>query len=295
MEFDTNQVNIFVVRTDDSPESAQKVNDIFLRLEQLRIKHLNPVETVNFKVYTPYAEGIKADLYDIEIVPYNDMGVDPKNDGENFRKLDLLGNPDYAEHKMLIIDIDTMPRELAQESIFKSVPHIGETSTDHHGVDELDAATRDMIKEKNLPYIRISSDWMNDNAPTDDVIMFMGGTGHKVYAEYYTNGNPDNLTLGAFITKNWKGVVLNMVPGIFSTYFVGDEERNTSVNDAWASDVVGRYFPKYYEGYGGDENDKYIYFGHEYKTLNFQVKWVKLDESKGISRQDDLYAKCWLL
>ena len=29
MEFDTNQVNIFVVRTDDSPESAQKVNDIF--------------------------------------------------------------------------------------------------------------------------------------------------------------------------------------------------------------------------------------------------------------------------
>ena len=60
---------------------------------------------------------------------------------------------------------------------------------------------------------------MNDNAPTDDVIMFMGGTGHKVYAEYYTNGNPDNLTLGAFITKNWKGVVLNMCVRNFLNLF----------------------------------------------------------------------------
>ena len=81
------------------------------------------------------------------------------------------------------------------------------------------------------------------NPPTDDVIMFMGGSGHKVYAEYYTNGNPDNLTLGAFITKHWKGVVLNMVPGIFSTYFVGDEERNTSINDA-AIRCCGKIFSK---------------------------------------------------
>lgn len=294
MEFETNYVNIIVHRPDDSPESAQKVNDIFIKLEKLRLRHLNPVETVRFICYTPYAEGIETELLNIEIRPYSDLGIDLGNNPENFRKLDLIADDQYTDEKMCIIDINTVPQELSQETIFRSVPMKGEVNDDHYGVSSLSQEVKDKIKEEKLVYARISTDWTQGNKPTDDVIMCYGNAGFSVYKHYIAEGNPNNLTLGEYIQTHFKGVVLNMVPGVFSTYYAHDEEKNKSNNDLWETEVKEKYFPKYFEGYGGDENDNFIYYGHEYKTINNQCKWIKIDETAG-SRSSDLYARLWIL
>jgi hypothetical protein len=282
-----------VVKDDDSLESAKKVNDIFLKLERLRLKSLNPVEQVVFWCYTNHPNGLETDLLDIQIAPLSEENYD--ND-PSFRKLDILASPKFFEDKVVVIDIDTVPMDLAQESIFSCVPHRGQITelNSHYGLKDLTEEQLSNIEEHKLPYIKIATDWQNENKPSDAIIFCNGYDGYGLMEHYKTEGNPNNLTLGEYIEEHFKGIVLKTAPGLFTTYFANDVDRNKELNPVWKTEVAEKYFPKYFEGFGSEEDDQYIYFGHEYKTLTRQCKWVRIDESKG-SRHHDLFTRLWLL
>ena len=286
------KINIVVVKDDDSLESAKKVNDIFLKLERLRLKSLNVVEKVTFWCYTNYPNGLETDLLDIQIAPLSEENYDDPS----FRKLDIIASPKFFEDKVCIIDIDTLPMDLSQESIFSCVPHRGQTDelSSHYGLADLTEEQLTNISENKLPFIKIATEWQNENKPSDAVIFCHGYDGYELFDYYKSNGNPNNLTLGEFIETHFKGIVIKTAPGLVTTYFANDVERNKELNPVWQTEIADKYFPKYFEGYGSEEDDHYIYFGHEYKTLTRQCKWVRIDESQG-SRHNDLFARLWLL
>lgn len=290
-------INIVTVKIGDDPRDTKKVNDIMLHLMKLNVFQLTqPHALIRYFVYTDHPEDPELDT-DLGIIP---IPLELKGGITNpdYYKLDMFDNKienregKVLDEKCIIWDINLMPRDMCQNLIINGMPHAGEVD-DQFLEGDIDTDLIKKIRENKYDYIRMSSNWTDDDKEFDPWYIEFQNWDNRNLAQSNkdTIEDPNDFDICKYIQDNHTGIILATPPGVFSPYYAENQEKNEELNPLWDTNVK-KYFPDQWEGHGGDPDDDLYYYTHEWKRINAQAKFMYIHEDG--NRYDDLFLRLWV-
>ena len=295
-------INIVTVKIGDDPADSRKVNDIALHLMKLNIFQLTlPHALIRYFVYTDHPEDPNLDK-SLGIIPIP-LELQDGITNPDYYKLDMFNNKiqtadgKVLDDKCVVWDINLMPRDGCQQIIINGMPHAGEVA-DQFLEGDIDTDLIKKIRENKYDYIRMSSNWTDDDQEFNSwYIEFQNWNNRNLAMSKEDIKDPNDFDLCKYIKDNHTGIILATPPGVFSPFYADNREMNEALNDRWVTHVM-KYFPAQWEGHGGEETDSLYYYEHEWKRINAQCKFLYVDEGHGVggnfNRYNDLYLRLWV-
>ena len=145
-----------------------------------------------------------------------------------------------------------MPRDMCQNLIINGMPHAGEVD-DQFLEGDIDTDLIKKIRENKYDYIRMSSNWTDDDKEFDPWYIEFQNWDNRNLAQSNkdTIEDPNDFDICKYIQDNHTGIILATPPGVFSPYYAENQEKNEELNPLWDTNVK-KYFPDQWEGHGGD-------------------------------------------
>jgi len=281
--------NIFIVKTGNNPIDVAKVNAIQMSLIRQRVAHMVPHIKVQLHCYTDDPTGLETQ-FGMNIMP---LTLRDNVTNSEFYKLDLFNLEDLEESQNIIVDINAIPLEMCQMFFIDRMPEKGDVSELPKNI-ELDTETKVRVVEEKLAFLGLQKSWWLEGEPYNSALIKYNGYDAKSLYETF-NQNPETAqttSLAEFIVANWKGLFVSLEPGKLAPFQVGDNEANKQFTNTW-DEKVRCYFPDAFEGMGGDPDDKFVYYVHEWKTYNKHLRFFLLEGDE--DPRNDLFLRSWVL
>lgn len=291
-------INIVTVKLGNDPRDTKKVNDIMLHFRKLKLMEMTEgFNIIRYFVATDYPDDPNLDT-DLGIIP---IPLELKDGITNpdYYKLDFFDNEikndvgKVLDDKCVLWDINLMPRDMCQSHIINSMPMPGEID-DSLLEGEINTDLLKTVKENKYISIRMSSNWHDQDKDFNPWYVEFCNWDSKNLARDKDKliEDPNDFDFCQYILDNHKGIVLATPPGVFSPFYVENEEKNEQLNELWNTDVK-KYFPDQWTGDGGDPEDTLYYYNHEWKRINAQSKFLYIEEDDN-NRYDDLFLRLWV-
>jgi len=295
-------INIVTVKIGDDPREAKKCNDIMLHFLKLKLPEITQGNNlIRYFVYTDYPNDPNLDT-DLGIIPIP-LEIKDGITNPDYYKLDMFDNKlendagRILDDKCILWDIDLMPRDMSQSLMINGMPLDGEID-DSLLQGNIDTDLIKQIRENRYTSIRMSSNWHTEGVDFNPWYVEFQNWDSRNLAQDKDKliEDPNDFDFCQYILDNHKGIVLATAPGVFSPFYVENQEKNEELNDKWDTDVK-KYFPEQWEGEGGDVDDTLYYYEHEWKRINAQSKFLYLDEGpkgENLNRYNDLFLRLWV-
>ena len=285
--------NIVTVKLGSDPRDTQKVNDIALAFHRLNYFKMG-AERLRYWCYTDDPTGLELDLgieiWDLEL-RQDEVERRPILNPDYY-KLDCFSNEGFdAFQKTSIWDINLLPMEMSQTIVIQGMPEKGDVN-EAMSVLDLPLEVLKEIKKNKMSYLRLVNNWWDDARKFETWYIEVNGNDCKQLVEDHRPEDPHNFDLAEYISQHHDGIVLPTSPGIFSPYYANNEAMNKGLNPLWEKNVK-IYFPEKWEGMSGEQEDDLYSFGHEWKAINHQVKFLYIDEGDE-DRNTDLFLRMWV-
>lgn len=281
--------NIYIVKVGNDPIDVAKVNAIQMALIKHRVAKMLPHLNWQIHCYTDDSTGLETD-FGLNIIPLTlrDNVTDP-----DFYKLDLFNLPDLDESQNIIVDINVIPLEMCQMFFIDRVPEKGDVS-ELPSYIQLDSATKVKVVEEKLPFMGLQRSWWLDGEPYNSfLIKYNAYEAKSLYDKFIEDPiSAQNTNLAEFIVNNWKGLFVSIEPGKLAPFQVNNKDANVAFTEVW-DEKVRCYFPDAFDGQGGDPDDKFIYYAHEWKTYNRHIRFFVLEGDA--DPRSDLFLRSWII
>jgi hypothetical protein len=283
-------LNIFLVKTGSNPIDTEKVNIIQMLLHKHRIAHLIPHLDVHVYCYTDDSTGIETD-FGIKILP---LTLRDNITNPDFYLLDLLDDDRFDNAQNCYMDLNLMPLELCQTDIISACPQRGEAHELPPYIT-LDAETKLKIVSENLPILYMTNDWWLDEPKnTTHMIKWYGNEVRALKSKFNESPELAQLTsLAEFIDTQFKGFIYNPKLGFFAPFAINNQQVNEDFTEKYWDTKVRVFFPTLFDGIGGDADDRFVYYDHEWKTINRHVKFLVAQGEESPNR--DLFLRSWVI
>ena len=282
--------------------TSEDVNTAVIRLKAKRLAIVGGDRTnITYICYTMDGAGLLPEIEVLDLVPREEI------EHAEWYRLDLFKDfKSINDGKNIFYHPNIVPLDLCQTVMLCSIPPKGNISDIPKALEgqlELDVQAR--IKEEDLPWISMPNKWWTteeDNNNTYNNWYCEWNWGDQSYLKDAFDLDPQAVqdmygdNVQGFIEDNIKGIIIPTGCGQFGKYHINDRESNDLLNADWKENVAA-YFPAEWSPPNDEDMDAdYLSYGHEYRTVSPQVRFLYADTNNGTEiPKTDSYFRTWFI
>ena len=286
----------------DSHRTPEDVIRLKIHLDRQRLIIHEGMQLARFCVLSDYTEedflavepAFESDPHHVSNFSLVSVPSLADDEHPSFATRHVFKNDKFGEKdKTMFVDCKVIPRGVSHSILFSSIPDRGNPNHTSYTIDEED---RKEIIMNNWATLNYCVDWTETEDTQLLPYFFQHNYGdHEALVEKMNDAEVTSKypTFTHFIEGEFDEFLLPFQPAIIGKYYACNVEKNKALNEAYEKNVRPQY-PDQWRGTGGDEEQKYIEFEHDWNDITRQTSMLYIDETDAPMHQD-YYLRLWVL